>query len=556
MKKEFKNRLITGLLSSPIIFIHTSHYQYVDEVLREIVAPGDGSPRILDIGLENIAEFDTARGCIYFDSKMPDPDLIPIGSIQEFIKEQIKLDKQTCQLALIKNCEEAVCLDRSVVSLLSTFADKYEKGDYNPLSTIILVAPEPAEINALPRAILDRVKVIGLKSPDFDEISEIVAKIPVSRQFEFIEDSIRVELARNLQGLSLADIRQILRSCLVRTGGRLSRQTIALALEEKKQIVRKSGIIEVIDTDERLDNIGGLENLIEDIKNKKVIFEHLSIAQSKKASVPLPKGVLIIGMPGCGKSMIAKSIASEFNVALLRLDVNRLMGKYVGESESNLRRALETAEAAHPCVLWIDEIEKAFAGTDSGNNDIILRLMGHFLTWMQERKSAVYVIATANDTLKPELMRKGRFDDVYFVDFPNKKEAESILKKSIGRYAGAGLYDWGQINDAAVKEIADQFFEDECKGFSGAEISSLVGSVIEDAFRDFIVSEENQKKFSSDDAKIIITKDAFISKARELRKFAMSNQLQEKGKEPKKDSAIVRIAKLKKDFNLKPASKI
>lgn len=120
----------------------------------------------------------------------------------------------------------------------------------------------------------------------------------------------------------------------------------------------------------------------------------------------MPKGILILGMPGCGKSMIAKSIANAFNVSLLRLDVNRLMGQYVGQSESNLRRALQTAEAAHPCVLWIDEIEKAFAGNEGGHNDIVIRLMGHFLTWMQERKTAVYIVATANDVMRPELMRK------------------------------------------------------------------------------------------------------------------------------------------------------
>lgn len=282
-----------------------------------------------------------------------------------------------------------------------------------------------------------------------------------------------------------------------------------------------------------------------------MIFEHLSLAQSQRACVPLPKGVLIIGMPGCGKSMIAKAIASEFNVALLRLDINRLMGKYVGESESNLRRALETAEAAHPCVLWIDEIEKAFAGSDNGNNDIILRLMGHFLTWMQERKSTVYVVATANDTLKPELMRKGRFDDVYFVDFPNKQEAKSIFSKSITRYSSASLYDWTEINNQAINEIVDSFFAEKCRGFSGAEISSLVGIVIEGAFRDFIVSEDNRKIFASDKAKIAIKKDSFLTAAKEMRPYVMSNQLNDE----KKDSAIVRISKLKRDFNLKSASR-
>lgn len=547
MNQEFKNQLITGLLSSPIIYIHTSHHKYIDETLMDIIEPPNALSRILNLTYDNIVEFDTVRGCVEFNTKVEDPYLKTIATIQDFIKEHLNLDNHTAQISIIKNCEFSFTIDNSVESLLSTYAAKYEGGDYNPLATIILVSSLPIE--KLPRILLDIVKVIEIKAPSFSEIEEIVSKIPISRQFEYIEDSIRIELSRNLQGLNLADIRHILRSCLVRTGGKLSRQTIALALDEKKQIVRKSGIIEVIDTDERLENIGGLDNLIEEIKNKKIIFEHLSLAQSKKASVPLPKGVLIIGMPGCGKSMIAKAIASEFNVALLRLDVNRLMGKYVGESESNLRRALETAEAAHPCVLWIDEIEKAFAGTDSGNNDIILRLMGHFLTWMQERKSAVYVVATANDTLKPELMRKGRFDDVYFVDFPNKVEAESILKKSIGRYYDASLYDWSEIDDNAIKEIVELFFAEKSRGFSGAEISSLVGSVVESAFRNFIVSEDNQKKFALDESKIKIKKDSFFNAVKDIRPYLMSNQLNN----DKKDSAIVRIDKLKRNF--KSASK-
>lgn len=549
MNNELKTQLITGILSSPVIYIHTSHYKYVDEMLSDIVAPLNGLPKIINLSLSQLAEFDPVRGCVMFDTKAEDPYCQSLNTIQNFIEEHLNLDNKYAQISLIKNCDEALHRDNSVVTLISTYAAKYEGGDYNPLSTIILVSPDPIE--KLPRTLLDIVKVIEIKTPSFDEIEEIVSQIPISRQFEYMEDTIRVELSRNLQGLSLADIRQILRSCIVRTGGKLSRQTITLALEEKKQIVRKSGIIEVIDTDERLENIGGLENLIKEIKHKKVIFEHMSLAQSKKASVPLPKGVLIIGMPGCGKSMIAKAIASEFKVALLRLDVNRLMGKYVGESESNLRRALDTAEAAHPCVLWIDEIEKAFAGTESGNNDIILRLMGHFLTWMQERNSAVYVVATANDTLKPELMRKGRFDDVYFVDFPSKSEAESILRKSINRYAEANLYDWSEINDKAIKDIVELFYVEECQGFSGAEISSLVGSVVETAFREFIVSEDNQKKFATDKAKIKIKKEDFIQVAEEIRPYAMSNQLNDENR----DSAIVRISKLKKDFNLKSANK-
>lgn len=267
MNQEFKNELITGLLSSPIIYVRTSHYRYVDEMLMEIVNPKDGTTKILNLNTQQIAEFDPARGCIYFDTKAEDPEGQSIGTIQDFIKVQINLDKVTAQISIIKNCEESLSRDNSVVTLLSTYASKYEGHDYNSLSTIILVSPDPIE--KLPRTLLDAVKVIEIKAPSFNEIANIVAQIPISRQFEYIEESIRVELSRNLQGLSLADIRHILRSCLIRTGGRLSRQTITLALEEKKQIVRKTGIIEVIDTDERLENIGGLENLIEEIKQKK-----------------------------------------------------------------------------------------------------------------------------------------------------------------------------------------------------------------------------------------------------------------------------------------------
>jgi len=550
MNIEFKTQLITGLLSSPIVYIHTSHVRYVDEMLSEILQPSNGSASIVSATLKNVYEYDLARGVVFFDDKSKDSDSSSTNTIYDFVSNLIGLDGETVQISLIKNLNRDILVDSVLISLLSTVVSKYEEGVYNPLNTIILVSPEPVE--NLPHSILDLIQVIEIKVPDFNEIQAIVSAIPISKQVEYIEDSIRTEFARNLQGLRLSEIRQILRSTLVRTSGKLSRQTISLALQEKKEVVRKSGIIEVVDTDEQLDNIGGLENLVEEIKRKKVIFEHLSLAQNKNARVPIPKGLLIIGMPGCGKSMIAKSIASEFNVALLRLDVNRLMGKYVGESELNLRRALETAEAAHPCVLWIDEIEKAFAGTDSGNNDIIIRLMGHFLTWMQERKSAVYVVATANDTLKPELMRKGRFDDVFFVDFPNRVEAESILKKCIHRYSDAFLYDWSSIKDKEVAKIVSKMYEDKCRGFSGAEINSLVESVVEKTFREYILKEEESMSSNINlDKKIKITKDILIEELLRMRGYVMSGQLDSE----KPDSAIKRISKLKKEFNLKSASK-
>jgi SpoVK/Ycf46/Vps4 family AAA+-type ATPase len=254
----------------------------------------------------------------------------------------------------------------------------------------------------------------------------------------------------------------------------------------------RSGIIEVVDTDVKFEDVGGLKNLCEDLKVKSKIYSNLGDAI--KYNIPIPKGILIVGMPGCGKSMIAKATANKFGVSLLRLDVSRLMGKYVGESEANLRLALSTAEAAHPCVLWIDEIEKAFAGGNNPGGDedmLVLRMMGHFLTWMQERKSPIYIVATANGVLRPEFMRKGRFDEVYFVDFPNELEAAEILKKKIEKKYPLDekdcLFDFSEIGDCL--EIAKQM---EGK-FAGSEIECVLNLVVEQKFPHYLKEKEANK---------------------------------------------------------------
>ena len=192
------------------------------------------------------------------------------------------------------------------------------------------------------------------------------------------------------------------------------------------EVRKKSGLLELIDTPASLDKIGGMNALKDYLKNKSRVIADLPKAQD--FGVSIPKGVFIVGMPGCGKSLCAKASAALFNTPLLKLDMGSMMGKYVGESEGNLRKAIKIAEAAAPCVLWIDEIEKAFSGV-GGNNDIMTRMFGYFLSWMQEKQSSVYVIATANnaDNLPPELKRKGRFDEIFCVNLPNKEERKEIL---------------------------------------------------------------------------------------------------------------------------------
>jgi SpoVK/Ycf46/Vps4 family AAA+-type ATPase len=191
----------------------------------------------------------------------------------------------------------------------------------------------------------------------------------------------------------------------------------------------------------------------------------------------MPKGVLIAGVPGCGKSLTAKVTASLFDIPLLRLDIGKILGKYVGESEENMRKAIALAEAISPCVLWVDELEKAFAGIGAGGdgNEVTVRLFGAFLTWMQEKTSTVFVIATANDITKlpPELMRKGRFDEIFFVGLPKPEERKKIFEIHINKR---------RKNDFSSIDISK--LVDKTDGYSGADIEGVVKESIENAFAD------------------------------------------------------------------------
>ena len=188
----------------------------------------------------------------------------------------------------------------------------------------------------------------------------------------------------------------------------------------------------------------------------------------------MPKGIMVVGMPGCGKSLTAKATASLFKLPLLKMDMGSMMGKFVGDSEGNMRRALRVAEAVSPCVLWVDEVEKAFAGIGVGNvgSEVATRMFGYFLTWMQEKSSQVFVIATANDVsaLPPELMRKGRFDEIFYVDFPLDTERKEIFKLHLEKRKR--LNDQINLDDLVNKT----------EHYSGADIEAVVKEAIESCF--------------------------------------------------------------------------
>lgn len=598
-REVFRNDLITAILSVPLVYIPHYHYDYVDEVLGEIFPQKQSddaslaSRAVTGLYSDSIYEFDINRGPIDFNTKLMQK-AVPAsnrGLINLLSSLLIHCPKQsmTCEvlenhsIILLKNLLQSPAesvrgqslLDDPTVQLsLQTFVEKYERGDYDLRTTIIMVSPAP--VVALPDELKDLVTVIEIPAPTINEIETCVREIEVSKQFQIKEDELITDLCRTLQGLSLYDIKQILRSVLVRTGGKLTANSKVLALEEKKRIVKKSGIIEVIDSDVSFEDVGGLEVLRDDMRQKAVVYRHLSRATDSDVRLPIPKGILIVGMPGCGKSLIAKSIAKEFGVSLLRLDISNLMGQYVGQSEENLRKALATAEAAHPCVLWIDEIEKAFHGANSSNNNendtLVMRMMGYFLTWMQERKTAVYIVATANDVMRPEFMRKGRFDEVYFVDFPKQEERKAIFEKKIRHFNNSeehkSIYDFtdviANLDEIAKEAVATETVDGKEGGFSGSEIDCVVNTVVENKFADYAKEVlDNQKK--DYDLPIRIKKQDFIDVIGEMKKHVMSGQVTRNKKEEKEpkttiidfhpSSQIENIYKMQETYQFKPASR-
>lgn len=356
-----------------------------------------------------------------------------------------------------------------IIALLKYLSEKISAGD-DHLSdcNIILFSP----IAKIPKELEHYITILTMEYLSSDEIREIIISFCKEQEIRLPGNDFLQELIQSFKGLPEFEIRNLL-ALAVAENGAIGKTDIVYIHEQKEQMVRKSGIIEMIHCQETIDDIGGLENLKSWLRRKAKIFRNMHDAG--KYGVDMPKGVLIAGLPGCGKSLNAKAAAALFDAPLLRMDMGRLMGKYVGESEANLRRAIELAEAISPCVLWIDELEKAFAGIGGtgGGAEVTTRLFGTFLTWMQEKKSLTFVVATANDITKlpPELLRKGRFDEIFYVGLPNAQERANIFSIHIGKR---------RSND--LKEINISRLVDRTDGYSGADIEGVVKESVENAY--------------------------------------------------------------------------
>lgn len=283
-------------------------------------------------------------------------------------------------------------------------------------------------------------------------------------------------LSRSALGLTMQEAENAFCRAIVKLKG-LSIDALSIIHEEKNQVVKKTGVLEFVKSDLDINDIGGLENL-----KKWLIRRNNSWSEkAKQYNLPAPKGVLITGIPGCGKSLTAKAMSAIWGLPLLKLDMGKIFGGIVGSSEENMRKAIATAEAIAPSILWVDEIEKGFSGLKSGGDSgTSARVFGTFLTWMQEKTAPVFVIATANDisSLPPELLRKGRFDEIFFVDLPTAKEREKIfsvhLKK---RMKNSGINHEIEPTDEICSELANASV-----GYVGAEIEQIVIAAMYEAF--------------------------------------------------------------------------
>ncbi len=340
-------------------------------------------------------------------------------------------------------------------------------------TTVVLLSPTLV----MPPEIEKEVSVLDVPLPTYRDLLQLLKEIVgVVRQ----GNRAKVELTKDdadqlitaAQGLTLAEAENAFAKAIARDG-RLSKEDVALVLDEKRQVIRKSGLLEYYPTEERLANVGGLDALKTWLARRGAAFSEAA----RRFGLPEPKGLLLLGVQGCGKSLTAKAIAAQWTLPLLRLDIGRIFSGLVGSSEENLRRAIQVAESVAPVVLWIDEIEKGLAGMQSSgvsDGGVTARVMATLLTWLQEKTAPVFVVATANriEQLPPELLRKGRFDEIFFIDLPALAERREILDIHVrkrGRDPAAFDLD-------ALAGRAD--------GFSGSGLEQAVISALYDAFAD------------------------------------------------------------------------
>ena len=349
--------------------------------------------------------------------------------------------------------------DSNVVRALRELAQDLK----STFTTVLLLSP----VLNIPTELEKEITVLDVPLPSFRDLFNLLREIvTVVRQ----GNKARVDLTKDqaealikaAQGLTLSEAENAFAKAIANDGV-LDKDDVKLVLEEKRQVIRKSGLLEFVSGAEHLEDVGGLDELKAWLATRAGAFSE----PARRFGLPAPKGLLLLGVQGCGKSLSAKATAAQWALPLLRLDLGRIFSAFIGSSEENLRRAIKVAESVAPVVLWIDEIEKGLAGSNmsaASDAGVSSRVFGALLTWLQEKTAPVFVVATANqiDALPPELLRKGRFDEIFFVDLPSQAERKDIFRIHFQRRQRDPVsFDLDELSNAS-------------EGHSGAEIEQAV----------------------------------------------------------------------------------
>lgn len=339
---------------------------------------------------------------------------------------------------------------------------------------IVIISPQIQ----IPDDLSEALTVLEFPLPSTDDIHAEITRL-LAGMGQSLDGKSLDELVRSCQGLSIERIRRVLARAIA-THGEFRSDDIELILDEKRQTIRQTQILEFYPAQEKISDIGGLDNLKDWLLRRGGAFSE----RARQYGLPHPRGLLLVGIQGTGKSLTAKAIAHHWHLPLLRLDVGRLFAGLVGESESRTRQMIKLAEALAPCVLWIDEIDKAFAGIDGrGDSGTTSRVFGTFITWLAEKTSPVFVVATANNiqALPPEMLRRGRFDEIFFVGLPTQDERRAIFSVHLNRLRPHNLKSYDL--DRLAYETPD---------FSGAEIEQMLIEAMHTSFsqnRDFTTED-------------------------------------------------------------------
>lgn len=439
----------------PMIFIETYEELRAEKTIYEIALKRSKKVYCWSI-VRGLYSYGQSIQSKKIDSQTCDP-LIALNNVMEYVDPAIYIFKDfhffLSEPTIIRKLRE-----------LSEFLK-------NTLNTIIFLSPQVK----IPIELEKDITVLSLPLPNLKELEELLDQIirevnEKKKLYINLKPEEKEKILKAALGLTLNEAENIFAKVLIMEGG-LKEEYIPLIVSEKEQIIKKSGLLEFFSSLEKFENVGGLEELKEWLYKRSLAFSE----KAKEFGLPSPKGILLIGVQGCGKSLCAKALASLWKLPLLRLDMGKVFSSLVGSSEQNIRRAVQIAESVSPAILWIDEIEKAFSGVQSSSLSdagTTSRVFGSFITWLQEKTSPVFVIATANDIsqLPPEILRKGRFDEIFFVDLPNLKERREIFKiHLLKRKRDFRLFDIEKLS-----QLSD--------GFSGAEIEEAIISALFDAF--------------------------------------------------------------------------